>query len=159
MKSFVLAISMVAGLMMVANNTHAQETKMNVKEWKAASQLLADAAEMIKINGWQQGAIEPVAQDCVTTALEKAFRKNENLTLVDLNYARALINEQIGAKVAFPESGPVNFSASDEPAVPYWGIEYMDWNDAPGRTEGAVIEALLSASSQAQKLAEAAASR
>ena len=142
-------------LAMVATMAQAQE-KMNEAEWASASQLLADTAKMIEENGWQQGALEAVSQDCMATALEKAFRANPKYTLVDLNYAKAIFNDVIGAKdigVFIIEDA----NAKDEPAVPYWGLEYMNWNDDPNQTEEKVIGTIMEASGKAAELSKLAA--
>lgn len=124
----------------------------NVREWDAASRLLADTVEIIKKNGWQQGAVDPVPQECTATALERAFREKPEYTLVDLNYAKAILNQEIGVKEPPIE---ILVDAKDEPAVPYWGMEYMNWNDQKDQTMDAIVFTIMSASGKAAKLSKA----
>jgi hypothetical protein len=149
-----LATSLMLGTM--ATMASAQELRMNLKEWDAASNLLLDAAALIQKNGWQQGATTPVSQECLATALEKAFRANANFTLVDLNYAKAILDKTIGTTDQQMVLA-IDTSRTDKPAVPYWGAAYMEWNDKPGQTQDAVIGALRNAASEALVLAKQAA--
>jgi len=143
----------------LAMSTHAfgQEERVNVAEWAAASELLLEAAGMIEKNGWQQGAETAVQEDCVATAIEKAFRANPKYTLVDLNYAKAVLDETIGAEspqlVILKDANSRN-----EPAVPYWGLAYMDWNDKEGQTAEAVIATMMEAAGRAAAMSKEAAS-
>lgn len=146
-----LATSLILGTM--ATMAQSQEAKINVHEFESAAQLLIDAADIIKKNGWQQGATSPVSQDCFATALEKAFRANTKYTFVDVNYARAVFNDTIGVKDV---SVAMMANAINEPAVPYWGKEYMDWNDKAGQTEEAVIQTIYDAADVARRLSKAA---
>jgi hypothetical protein len=47
-------------------------------------------------------------------------------------------------------------NAINEPAVPYWGKEYLDWNDKPDQTEEAVIQTIFDAAGKARELSKAA---
>ena len=151
-----LATSLVLGTSMMVTMAQSQEAKMNVQEWEAAAQLLNDTASLIQKNGWQQAAETAVSEDCFATALEKAFRANPKYTFVDLNYARAVMNETIGAKEVPVE---IMAFAKNEPAVPYWGKEYMDWNDKPDQTADAVIGTIQSAAQKALELSKEAAAQ
>src|SRR5688572_22266561 len=62
---------------------------INAKEWASASKILNRAALLIEEKGWQQGSIEPVPRECLTTALEHSFREKE-YSIVDFNYAREI---------------------------------------------------------------------
>lgn len=129
---------------------------INVAEWDAAARLLDATAKVIEKNGWQQGAVETVPQDCMATALEKAFRADPSFSLVDLNYAKAVFNEIIGAK----DTGVyIIGDVKDEPAVPYWGLEYMAWNDDPSQTEEGVLGTIRKASARAAELSKLAAAQ
>ena len=112
-----------------------QEAEDEGSEWRSASALLRGAASLIKANGWQQGAAHAVPQDCIATALEKAFRADPSFTLVDLEYAKAALNQSIGTATAL--EAPI-----------YWGAAYMDWNDAPERDVGEVLSAFNDAESR-----------
>jgi hypothetical protein len=148
-----LATSLMLSTM--ATLASAQE-KMNYKEWDAASNLLLDAAAIIHKNGWQQGATTPVSQECIATALEKAFRANTSYTLVDLNYAKAILDKTIGVTGQHMVLS-IDTSNTDQPQVPYWGAAYREWNDKPGQTQDAVIGALRNAAGEALTLAGLAA--
>lgn len=124
------------------NNTG---TGINVKEWSSASKILDCAARLIEQRGWQQGAVEPVPQLCLATALEHSFREKE-YSIVDFNYAREALSRvlQILRDPIKLEGDPLD--------VPYWGRHLMEWNDIPGRTKTEVLESLQSAAGMALQL-------
>jgi hypothetical protein len=119
---------------------------MKVIEWDAAGKILKRAAELINEKGWQQGAAEAVPEKCLATALEHAFREKE-YSIVDFNYAREALSRMLHVPRE-PQPAP-----SDPLAVPYWGLHFMEWNDAPGRTKEEVVNALNAASALAGQLA------
>ena len=118
---------------------------MNTTEWMAASKILKRAADLIQDKGWQQGAVEPVPQHCLATALEGAFREGD-FSIVDFNYAREAL-----ARVLHIEREP-RPDPNDGLAVPYWGRGLMEWNDTSGRTMREVIAACRRASQLAHRL-------
>ena len=119
----------------------------NVNEWKAAAKILSVAKSLIEEEGWQQGAIESVSQECTATALEHAFRHND-FSIVEFNYAREAL-----ARVLNIEQEPQKLE-NDPLDVPYWGRPLMDWNDAPGRTKEEVLEAFQNAAELSIRLSE-----
>jgi hypothetical protein len=119
-------------------------------------QAMLDTAALIHKNGWQQRATTPVSQESIATALEKAFRANTSYTLVDLNYTKAILDKTIGV-TGQQMVLAIDTSKTDQPAVPYWGTAYMEWNDKPGQTQDAVIGALRKAAGEALALAKQAA--
>ena len=119
---------------------------LNQKEWQAASKILLRAIDLIEEKGWQQGETMPSKQHCLATSIEQAYREDD-YTIVDFNYTREALSRAL--KVARePEA-----RESDPLAVPYWGRNFMDWNDDPFRKEEDVIAALKSASDLATQLA------
>lgn len=118
----------------------------NVNEWQMAARILERAGELIKENGWQQGAIEHISQYCALTAMESAWSELR-ASLVDFNYARDAISTVIGVS-----REPIEL-ANDTLDIPYWGRHLMEWNDAPGRTENEVISTLTNAASFARSAA------
>jgi len=120
---------------------------VNLKEWKAASDILNRAIQLVDEKGWQQGEIVPITHVCLTTAIERAWQEKK-YSLVDFNYTREALSKILKVPRE-PEALP-----SDPLAVPYWGRYFMEWNDAPERTKEQVIEALRSASTLANELAE-----
>lgn len=114
-------------------------------EWSAAGEMLSRAAELIEERGWQQGATKPVELFCAATALEAAFLEGK-YSVVDFNYARASLSRVVRVPLE-PRA-----EAGESLAVPYWGRELMEWNDAPGRSEEEVIDAFTTASNRASNL-------
>ena len=107
--------------------------------------MLTRAREIIRSGEWQQGDTEVLPNRwCLDTALEQAYKEGD-YTIVDFNYAR----EALAQTLEVPRD-PASL-ANDPLDVPYWGREFMVWNDAPGRTE----EEVLSALERASKLASA----
>jgi hypothetical protein len=124
----------------------AKPMRINEKEWRAAHNIIKRAKQLIEQRGWQQGSVGEVKTECLTTAMEHAF-KEKDYSIVDFNYAREALSRVL--KIS-REPGAV---AGDELAVPYWGRLFMEWNDAPGRTKQQVLNALTEAASLAEKLA------
>jgi len=120
---------------------------VNLKEWQAASDILNRAIQLVEKNGWQQGEVVPTSHVCLTTAIERAWQEKK-YSLVDFNYTREALSKILNVPRE-PEQLP-----TDPLAVPYWGRYFMEWNDAPERTKEQVIEALRSASTLANVLAE-----
>jgi hypothetical protein len=50
-------------------------------------EILVRAKQLILKDGWQQGALEVVSKQCMTTAIENAW-KDLGRSLVDFEYAR-----------------------------------------------------------------------
>jgi hypothetical protein len=123
---------------------------LNVVEWRAANAMLIQTAEIIRSGEWQQGDTEVLPNRwCIDTALQKAFDEGD-YTIVDFNYAR----EALSQTLQVPRE-PIALD-NDPLSVPYWGRDFMNWNDAPGRTEQEVLKALDDAANLAsQKEAEA----
>jgi hypothetical protein len=114
------------------------DAPVNANEWLAASAILTRAGQLIRERGWQRGSPVPVAKECMATALEHAFREKD-YTIVDFNYARDALARALNVP-RDPQPLP-----NDVLDVPYWGRELMDWNDAHGRTEADVLNALSAA--------------
>jgi hypothetical protein len=113
----------------------APSAPVNANEWLAASAMLTRANELIRERGWQQGSPVPVARECMATALEHAFQEKD-YSIVDFNYAREALARVLNVP-RDPQPLP-----NDVLDIPYWGRELMDWNDAHGRTEADVLNAL-----------------
>lgn len=138
----------------IVTNQDTKDTQMisgkefiNQKEWQAASDILTKAIELVQNKGWQQGEVEFTPRVCLATAIERAWQEKQ-YSLVDFNYAREALSRVLNV-ARDPEPLP-----GDQLAVPYWGRHLMEWNDAPGRTEEEVIDALRSASAFANQMEE-----
>ncbi|MCG3150644.1 MAG: hypothetical protein PCFJNLEI_04133 [Verrucomicrobiae bacterium] len=135
----------VASIGMVFADTNA----LNVAEWQSAREILVRAKQRILEKGWQQGATEPVAKECMTTAMENAW-KDLGKSLVDFEYSCDALSSAIG----LPRS-PITM-ANDPLDIPYWGRNFMYWNDKPGRTAKEVLAAFDKAVAIAEKKKTAA---
>jgi hypothetical protein len=133
----------VAGMKPMPNTVEPSDEPINVMEWDRASEILADARGLIEKDGWQQGATEAVSRWCASTALEGAWLKT-SYSIVDFNYARDALSRTIGVSYE-----PAKEDGAEAPDVPYWGANFVEWNDAPGRTEDEVLDAF----SEAERLA------
>ena len=148
----------LADMKPMPNTIEPSKDPINVAEWDRASTILADAGSLIERDGWQQGATGSTEKWCATTALEGAWLQSP-YSIVDFNYARDALSRVIGVPSEPSRQGDA-LTGSGEPAVPYWGINFVDWNDATGRTEDEVVSAFKEASKLATGLsADAAASR
>ena len=119
----------------------------NQKEWQSASRILLRAIDLVKQNGWQQGSISTVPQECLATSIERAYKEGD-YTIVDFNYTREALSRILNVSRE-PEVIP-----SDPLDVPYWGRNFMEWNDAPERKKEDVIDALKTAADLAEQLAK-----
>ena len=119
----------------------------NQKEWQSANKILLRAIDLVNQNGWQQGAISTVPQDCLATSIERAYNEGD-YTIVEFNYTREALSRILKVSRE-PEVIP-----SDPLDVPYWGRNFMEWNDEPGRKKEDVIDALKSAADLAEQLAK-----
>lgn len=119
----------------------------NQREWQTANKILLRAIDLVEHNGWQQGAISTVSQDCLATSIERAYKEGD-YTVVDFNYTREALSRILKVSRE-PEANPY-----DPLDVPYWGRNFMEWNDAPGRKKEDVIDALRSAADLAEQLAK-----
>lgn len=124
-----------------------QHMAANQKEWQTANRILLRAVDLVKQNGWQQSAISQVAQECLATSIEKAYKEGD-YTIVDFNYTREALSRILNIPRE-PEANP-----HDQLDVPYWGRSFMEWNDAPGRKKEDVIDVLKSAADLAEQLAK-----
>ena len=68
--------------------------------------------------------------------------------IVDFNYTREALSRILKVSRE-PEANP-----SDPLDVPYWGRNFMEWNDEPGRKKEDVIDALKSAADLTEQLAK-----
>jgi len=125
----------VDGMKPMPNTVEPSDEPINVMEWSHASKILADARGLIEKDGWQQGATKPVESWCVSTALEGAWLRTP-YSIVDFNYARDALSRVIGVS-----SEPAKENGTDAPDVPYWAANFVEWNDAPSRTEDEVLHA------------------
>jgi hypothetical protein len=117
----------------------------NQKEWNTASQILERAIQLIEERGWQQGSEVLVPEECLDTAIEHAFFEG-HYTIVDFNYTREALSRvlQVSREPAELPGDPLD--------VPYWGRNFMEWNDVKGRTKEEVLEVLGAAADLAKKL-------
>lgn len=118
----------------------------NQQEWQTANKILLRAIDLLNQDGWQQGAISTVSQNCLATSIERAYKEGD-YTIVDFNYTR----EAISRILKVPRE-PEAYK-HDPLDVPYWGKHFMDWNDVPERKMEDVIDALRSAANLAEQLA------
>ena len=119
----------------------------NQKEWQSAERILLRAIDLVKQNGWQQGAIDTVSQECLATSIERAYKEGD-YTIVDFNYTREALSRVLNVSRE-PEAIPL-----DTLDVPYWGRNFMKWNDEPGRRQEEVIDALKKAADLAEQLGQ-----
>lgn len=115
-----------------------------MSEWTHAAEILDRAKQLIVEKGWQQGAIEPGQDKCLTTAIEEALFDSQ-FSIVDFNYAREALSRHLGIP---REPTEVQQGLS----VPYWGQSLMKWNDAPERKEEDVLNAIQGAANLARDL-------
>lgn len=130
--------------MIVVSSAFSQQKALNVDEWATAAKILDRAGKLIQEKGWQQGAVESTEHNCTATALENAWKESGG-SLVDFNYAR----DALSSVIKLPRE-PAKL-AHDPLAVPYWGRHFMEWNDAPGRTQEQVLAAFAAATKLAQE--------
>lgn len=123
-------------IMLTASHTSAQDMPLNVSEWSSAIEIIERAKSVILEEGWYQIQAAPGKGQCLATGLEKGWQELDK-SLVDFDYARLAVNRAIDA----PALNNLT-SKADPLSTPYWGRYYMYWNDAPGRTETEVVEAL-----------------
>ena len=71
-------------------------------EWESAAEILTKAKERIEQFGWQQGAANPVAVECMATAMERAF-KSMDKSLVEFDHAKEALRRQIGKSYKITE--------------------------------------------------------
>ena len=69
-------------------------------------------------------------------------------TIVDFNYTREALSRVLNVSRE-PEAIPL-----DTLDVPYWGRNFMKWNDEPGRRQEEVIDALKKAADLAEQLGQ-----
>lgn len=119
----------------------------NQKEWQTARKILLRAIDLVKQNGWQQRAVSTVPQDCLATSIERAYKEGD-YTIVDFNYTREALSRILKVPRE-PEASP-----HDPLDVPYWGRNFMEWNDTPERKKEDVIDALRSAANLAEQLSK-----
>ena len=119
----------------------------NQKEWQNANRILLRAIDLVNQNGWQQGATSTVSQECLATSIERAYKEGD-YAIVDFNYTREALSRIL--KV----SREAEAISSDPLDVPYWGRNFMEWNDAPGRKKEDITDALGSAADLAEQLAK-----
>ena len=79
------------------------------------------------------------------TALEASFI-GSGLSLTSLEMAKAAFRS-----VAQIENGVSGKEDLDPLEVRYWGLDFMNWNNAAGRTKEEVLQALSKASSLAEE--------
>ncbi|HAU15497.1 MAG: hypothetical protein CMK83_13675 [Pseudomonadales bacterium] len=115
-------------------------------EWESAAEILTKAKERIEQFGWQQGAANPVAVECMATAMERAF-KSMDKSLVEFDHAKEALRRQIGKSYKITEQ-----SQSNDKNLSYWGQLFVQWNDEPERKVEEVIEAFESAANLATQL-------
>jgi hypothetical protein len=147
MRQVLLGMAMMLALTTGASS---QDKPLNVGEWQSAVQILKGAKTKVEGN-WGQGpnAGGGSRTTCLSVAMEQSWAEQKK-TMVDFDYAKMALSRAINMPLE-----PMKIDG-DPLSTPYWGRNFVYYNDAPGRTEAEVLAALDRAIALAKEQEQAA---